>query len=184
VVVSEILPDILQTGLDLVICGTAASKRSASEQAYYAHPGNQFWKILYETGLTPRQLEPREFRQLPEYGIGLTDLAKKVSGSDMDIEQSSYDVVEFRRKIECYQPRVLAFSSKTAASVYLGKPTGSFGYGCLVDRMGSTVLFALPSTSGRAAGYWKAEWWHDCGRLVRGLRADQLEVQAVDIASS
>lgn len=167
---SGILPDVLQPGLNLVICGTAAGRRSAKKQAYYAHPGNRFWDILHETKLTPRRLAPQEFRQLPTYGIGLTDLAKQVSGSDADIERDSYDVAGFRRKIQRHQPRVLAFSSKTAAAVYLGKPTGGFGYGRLADQIGNTVLFALPSTSGRAAGYWDAERWHECARLTRELR--------------
>ena len=42
----HILPDVLQPGLALVFCGTAAGKRSAAERAYYAHPGNMFWRAL------------------------------------------------------------------------------------------------------------------------------------------
>ena len=50
-----ILPDLLQPGLALVFCGTAAGRRSAAEGAYYAHPGNLFWRALHAVQLTPRQ---------------------------------------------------------------------------------------------------------------------------------
>ena len=57
----------------LVIYGTAAGERSAKFGAYYAGPGNKFWRVLYEVGLTPdRALRPSEFRELLSYGIGLS----------------------------------------------------------------------------------------------------------------
>ena len=58
-----------------MICGSAAGRRSAAAGAYYAGPGNKFWRILHESGLTPRRLAPEEFALLPDVGIGLTDLA-------------------------------------------------------------------------------------------------------------
>jgi double-stranded uracil-DNA glycosylase len=50
------LPDVLRQGLRLVICGTAAGKRSAAKKQYYAGRGNQFWKVLYNVGLTGGQI--------------------------------------------------------------------------------------------------------------------------------
>ena len=67
------LEDVLTTGLNLVICGTAASSVSAQRGQYYAGPGNRFWTILWDTGLTDRLLEPPEYGSLLDYGIGLTD---------------------------------------------------------------------------------------------------------------
>ncbi|HET6586644.1 MAG TPA: mismatch-specific DNA-glycosylase, partial [Oleiagrimonas sp.] len=43
-----VLPDLLRAGLGLVFCGTAPSRRSAAEGAYYAHPGNYFWRARFE----------------------------------------------------------------------------------------------------------------------------------------
>ena len=51
-----ILPDVLESGLDLVLCGTAAGRKSAEMLAYYAKPGNRFWPTLHAVGLTPRRL--------------------------------------------------------------------------------------------------------------------------------
>jgi hypothetical protein len=52
---------------------------------YYANPGNLFWRVLAETGLTPQRLRPEDDWRMPEFGLGLTDLAKGVAGQDADI---------------------------------------------------------------------------------------------------
>src|SRR4051794_32803818 len=69
----NVLPDVLRPGLRLVICGSAAGVVSAARGEYYAGPGNKFWDILAVTGLTPRRLLPHEFRDVLDFGIGLTD---------------------------------------------------------------------------------------------------------------
>ena len=163
-----ILPDLLKPKLDLVICGTAAGYRSAEVGAYYAHGSNKFWRVLVEIGLTPRRFRPDEYPLLPESGIGLTDLAKYYFGSDAGLAEGDLDVAGFRAKIESVCPRILAFNGKTAASLALGRrslPTGR-----QTVRFGETIVFVLPSTSGRAGSYWDPVPWHDCAELVRELR--------------
>lgn len=153
---NHILPDVLQPGLKLVFCGTAAGKRSAAERAYYAHPGNLFWRALFETELTPRQLVPSEFPQLPDYGIGLTDLAKRHSGNDDELPRDAFDVPALITKIEHYAPRLLAFTSKNAARAALGHVVD---YGLQHESIGGTKLFVLPSPSGQARGHWDLAPW-------------------------
>ena len=48
----EVLSDLLAPGLAVVFVGTAVGTTSAVRQAYYAGPGNKFWRIVAETGLT------------------------------------------------------------------------------------------------------------------------------------
>jgi len=162
----HVLPDVLQPGLQLVFCGTAAGKRSAAEGAYYAHPGNLFWRALCDAGLTPRLYAPAEFPLLPLLGIGLTDLAKRHSGNDDELPRDAFDVDALRRKIERHAPRLLAFTSKAAARAALGHPAG---YGLQAERIGGTQIFVLPSPSGQARGHWTIEPWRELGRLVRDL---------------
>ena len=111
---SDILPDVLQEGLIIVFCGTAASAKSAEVGAYYANPTNAFWRTLYDIGITARQLDPTEFRTLTQLRIGLTDLAKQVSGNDKDLSADDFDSARVTQKIETYQPDILAFTSKRA----------------------------------------------------------------------
>ena len=101
----HILPDVLEPGLALVFYGTAAGKRSAAEGAYYAHPGNLFWRALFEAGFVPRLLAPHEFPQLPAYGIGFTDLAKYHSGNDSELPRDAFDVPSLTARIERHRPQ-------------------------------------------------------------------------------
>src|ERR1700712_1446785 len=80
-----LLPDVLAPGLAVVFCGTAAGRVSAATGCYYAHPQNKFWRALYEAGLTPRLMAPQEYPLLPSFGLGLTDIAKTVSGMDSQL---------------------------------------------------------------------------------------------------
>ncbi len=82
--VAPILPDVLAPGLRIVFCGTAAGTESARRRCYYAHPQNKFWRALHEVGLTDRRLDCSEFALLPQFGIGLTDIAKTASGMDKE----------------------------------------------------------------------------------------------------
>ncbi|HEV2680028.1 MAG TPA: mismatch-specific DNA-glycosylase [Rhodanobacter sp.] len=165
---STILPDVLQAGLALVFCGTAAGKRSAAERAYYAHPGNLFWRALSEAGLTPCLLAPAEFPHLPDYGIGLTDLAKRHAGNDDELPHDAFDVPALVEKIERYQPRLLAFTSKNAARAALSH---TVGYGLQSETIGSTQLFVLPSPSGQARGHWDLGPWLALSALYRAINA-------------
>jgi hypothetical protein len=59
-----ILPDLLANDLDLVIVGAAAGRISAERRLYYAGPGNRFWRIAQEVGLTPIELRPGDYAKL------------------------------------------------------------------------------------------------------------------------
>jgi double-stranded uracil-DNA glycosylase len=159
-----ILPDLLQPGLALVFCGTAAGRRSADEGAYYAHPGNLFWRALHAVELTPRLFAPAEFPQLPSLGMGLTDLAKHHVGNDDELPRDAFDVTALRLRIERHAPQMLAFTSKAAARAALGRAAD---YGLQAECFGSTRLFVLPSPSGQARGHWDLAPWHALAALVR-----------------
>jgi TDG/mug DNA glycosylase family protein len=160
----SILPDLLAPGLHLVFCGTAAGARSAAEGAYYAHPGNLFWRALFQAGLTPHLFAPADFPALLQLGIGLTDLAKRHSGNDAELPRGAFDAGALRRKIRRCRPRLLAFTSKNAARAALGH---AVDYGLQDEAFGDTRLFVLPSPSGQARGHWNLQPWLALGVLYR-----------------
>src|SRR5947209_19546600 len=84
------LPDILAPGLRLVFVGSNPSIRAAQTGHYYAHPGNRFYPLLHESGLTPRRLRPEEDVLLPTFGIGLTDLYDRPSRRADDVPDPVY----------------------------------------------------------------------------------------------
>jgi len=161
-----ILPDVLAPGLRVVFCGTAPGTRSAREGAYYAHPGNYFWRTLVTTGMTPRLLAPREFRTLLQFGIGLTDVAKHHFGSDSELPRGAFDAKALRRKLARCKPRIVAFTSKNAARAALGSAPGAFRYGPQPLRIAQAQVFVLPSPSAQARGFWNIEPWRQLARLA------------------
>ncbi|MCY4040127.1 MAG: mismatch-specific DNA-glycosylase, partial [Gammaproteobacteria bacterium] len=113
---AHVLPDVLQAGLTTVICGSAPGKASARQGAYYAHPGNRFWRSLFEAGFTDRQLSPEEYPSLPDFGVGLTDLAKHEFGNDDELSAAAYDVEGLAKRVCAVKPKLLAFNGKRPAS--------------------------------------------------------------------
>ena len=160
----QMLPDVLPMGLRAVICGTAAGKRSAERGHYYAGPGNCFWLVLHEIGLTPRVLSASDFANLSDFG--LTDIAKAVFGVDASLTLGDFDVPGFIASIRQCRPEIVAFNGKAAARVFYGlrrrEPLN--GVGTVVPDFPKIVV--LPSTSGSARGWWDLGPWKEFARLV------------------
>jgi len=156
-----ILQDVLKPNLDIVFCGTAVGTASAKKKAYYAGVGNQFYPILFKVGLTPKQLQPQEYPKLLDYNMGLTDMVKKVSGNDIVLTESDFDVLSFKNKIKQHQPKIVCFNGKKAAAVCLGTKTKNVAYGFLPQTIGTTKLFVAPSTSGSARRFWEEKYWYE-----------------------
>jgi TDG/mug DNA glycosylase family protein len=165
-----VLPDLLQPGLKLVFCGTAAGTVSAQRGQYYAHPQNKFWRALHAAGLTPRQFEPREFPELLKLGIGLTDIAKHTFGMDSELPPQSLGraaVEDLRARIAAASPRILAFTSLTGGRRVMG-PKANFGP--QDEPLGKTKVWVLPSPSPAAHWNWNETIWLELGKAVRALK--------------
>ena len=154
-----LLEDVLCHGLNIVFCGTALGKESLKQKVYYAKKGNQFWPTLARVGLTPRELSPHEYPLMPDFGYGLTDICKIAFGNDSELPTTAFDAQAFEQKIMHYQPNILAFTSKRAASEYLGKPVGRVDYGLQQETIGKTRLYVLSSPSGLARRWWREDVW-------------------------
>jgi TDG/mug DNA glycosylase family protein len=164
----HVLPDRLAPDLRTWFVGTAAGPRSAAVGAYYAHPGNRFWRALYEARITPRLFAPADYPLLLDLHIGLTDFCKVSWGVDSQIDRAHFDVEGFRRKVKRLRPKALAFTSKTAASLWLGKPTGRITTGRQdAHASRSPEIFVLPSPSGLATSYWSIEPWRELAAYIR-----------------
>jgi len=162
-----ILPDLLEKGLKLVICGTAPGNISAAAGAYYAAKGNLFYPTLAQCGFTPVELEPGQYPELLKYGIGLTDLVKYTFGLDSSLKADDYDIEGFERKIFKYNPKVVCFNSKTAAKAYLKcKSTGDVKLGLQKSTIGKSKIYVAPSTSPQAKVYWDLSYWQMLKRIV------------------
>jgi TDG/mug DNA glycosylase family protein len=164
----HVLPDVLEPGLDLVFCGTAPGAASARAGAYYAGPGNAFWATLHAVGLTPVRLQPPESARLPEFGIGLTDISKTASGSDLAVGRAGFDPSRLAAAVAETGAAYLAFNGKNAAGAALDRIPG---YGPQPETLGGAAVWVLPSTSGAARRYWDRAPWEALASAVAQHRA-------------
>ena len=168
------LDDLLQDRLSLVICGTAASKESAEQGAYYAGRGNKFWATLHEVGLTDGVLRPEQFRLLLNYGIGLTDVAKTYAGMDREIPNHAFDAECLVTKLCESKPKVVCFNGKEAAKRFFRIRSVEFGeYYAGHLNLPGVRYFVAPSTSGNARRFWCLDKWSELAVIVRKLSGEK-----------
>jgi mismatch-specific thymine-DNA glycosylase len=72
------LTDILAPDLIAVFVGTNPGIRTAAQGHAYAHPSNQFWKLLHSSGCTDERLRPEQDVELPaRYLLGNTNIVER-----------------------------------------------------------------------------------------------------------
>jgi len=130
----------------VLFCGINPGRWSAAAGAHFANPRNDFWRLLYEAGLTPRLLEPHEQHGLPAFGVGVTNAASRMTPGSGDLRKADFAGASARlEQIAAeLQPSWIAFVGKEAYR-------GAFGerpeLGVQQRRLAETRLFVLPSTS-------------------------------------
>lgn len=168
----RVLPDVLAPGLSVVFAAPAVGECAADRGHYYAGPNNAFWRLLHESGLSPRLLEPVEDTTLPTYGVGLADVVK--DSHDVTEGGPAFAVDSFVTRIERWSPQWVAFNGKMvgqAVARALGhrEPT----LGSVEWTIGGAEVFVLPSSSGanRRRDYdgraTRLDWWRELADYVR-----------------
>lgn len=103
--------DVLKPGLRILFIGFNPGLRSAQTGHHFAGPSNRFWKLLAESGLTPRQLRPEEDGELLLYGFGITNIVARPTRAAAELTKAEYrtgqsllkdKLARFRPHIACY----------------------------------------------------------------------------------
>jgi double-stranded uracil-DNA glycosylase len=152
------LADLLRPGLAVVFVGFNPSLPAWRTGHYYANPGNQFYRLLHASGLTPCRLRPEEDARLLEHGIGVTDLLTGVpSARAGDRPAAEYRAARagLTARLLGAAPRVVCFNGLGVFAHYLGRAPVGIGVqaGVLI---GASLVVAAPSSSG-LANRWQAE---------------------------
>ncbi len=150
-------PDILAPNLKVVFCGINPSAYSAVVGHHFARPGNRFWPSLYGGGFTPRLLHPSEDKTLPEFGLGITNVASRATVAAADLFEGELEqgAQQLREKIAQYRPQFLAVLGIGAFREGFKQPKAVLGLQDL--RIGGTKIFVLPNPSGLNAHYKPAD---------------------------
>jgi TDG/mug DNA glycosylase family protein len=105
--------DILAPDLRVVFCGINPGKSSAHTGFHFAHPGNRFWKVIYQAGFTDRLLKPEEEQLLLDTRCGITMLVERptVQASEVALQELRSGGRDLVLKIEQYRRRRWRFSA-------------------------------------------------------------------------
>ena len=160
VILRPVLPDYLASGLDVILVGINPGLRSAEKGHHFAGPGNKFWDLLKDSGLTPKKLHYREDGDLLGYGIGLTNIVARPSSSSSDLGPEDYQAGRrtLRTKIERYRPKIAVCVGITVLrelwpEISTNPKPKKVECGHRPETIGKTALFVLPNPSGRNAHY-------------------------------
>ncbi|TNM67195.1 mismatch-specific DNA-glycosylase [Streptomyces sp. NP160] len=165
------LAEHLAPGLRVVLVGPAVTACAAARGHHHAGPGDDFWRLLHESGITARRFAPEEDADLPSAGVGLTDLLRDPSRAGG--RPAPHDLERFRSAVERCAPTWVAFHGKAAAASYARfeghRPPG---LGEAPWTVAGSRVFVLPSASGanRRASYdgrpARLEWWAELAALL------------------
>jgi mismatch-specific thymine-DNA glycosylase len=164
------LPDYLRSGMRLIIVGCNPGDRSARVGHYYAGRGNEFWPLLYKSGVIPELLDHRDDKRMIEFGVGLTDLVKRPTRGIEELQREEFAEgrILLAQKIEQYAPRVVAFNGKTTFENFAQRPCK---LGLQKERLYGAQVFVLPSTSAKNAtgrGY-KLRYFRQLAKVLEKL---------------
>ncbi|KAF7395594.1 hypothetical protein HZH68_009644 [Vespula germanica] len=179
------LPDYLKENLDIVFVGINPSLMAAHRGKYYAGPGNHFYKLLYESGLTPKCLSFEEDHKLLQYGIGLTNIVSRPTRSSADLKRieikEGAKIIE--EKLRLFKPKIAIFNGKCIYEVYANKNSKSpFHFGLQSEFIGDTAVWVVPSSSARCANFPRMiDKLHFYSALKKYLKFLKGEIEEVDI---
>ena len=160
------VPDVVAPDLDVLFCGINPSLSSAAVGHHFARPGNRFWPALHLAGLTPRRLRPEEDRELPAFGLGITNVVSRPTrtAAELDPAELRAGGAALAALVGRWRPRVLAVLGVTAYRVAFDRPRAALGL--QPGPVGGVITWVVPNPSGLNAHYQLP----DLARIYRQLR--------------
>jgi TDG/mug DNA glycosylase family protein len=152
------LGPIVAPGLRVLFVGINPSLRSAEVGHHFARPGNRFWPTLHAAGFTPRRLRPEEDAELPEHGIGVTNIAARPTraADELSRDELRAGADELERTVAEIAPRLVAIVGLTAYRAAFARPKAAWGL--QPDTIGGRPVWVLPNPSGLNAHYKPADF--------------------------
>jgi mismatch-specific thymine-DNA glycosylase len=136
--------------MKLVIVSCNPTESSVRVGHYYAGRDNEFWPILFESGVVPEPFDYHDDKRVIEFGIGLTDLVKRPSKSaDMlSREDFAEGRIVLSQKLEEFTPRVVAFNGKLAYEQFAQRKCKC---GLQKEHLYGARVYVLPCTPSQPA---------------------------------
>lgn len=151
--VPDVLPGRDDPALRILFCGINPGLVSAATGFHFARPGNRFWRVLHEAGLTPRLLTPSEQGELARLGLGVTNLVARATATAAELgrDEIADGGGRLRALVADRRPIWLAVLGITAYRDAFSDRSAQIGRQPQV--LGRTGIWVLPNPSGLNAGW-------------------------------
>jgi double-stranded uracil-DNA glycosylase len=139
------LPDFVDDGMRLLLCGLNPSEYAADAGVGFARPGNRFWPAALAAGLVSRDRDP--IHALVAHRVGMTDLCKRATARADELSKDEYlaGMQRVERLVRWLRPGAVCF-------------VGLAGWRAAVDRkavageqpdgLGGVPAYVMPNPSG------------------------------------
>lgn len=144
----ESLPDVLAPSLSLIFCGINPGIQAAATGHHFAGRTNRFWRVVHLAGFTPEQIRPEDDHTVLRHGCGLTTVVPRPTKQAAELSRQEIERAgeAFRRKIEQYAPRHIAFLGKMALAAISG--ARNLDWGLQTEPFCGARVWVLPNPSG------------------------------------
>ena len=144
------LADIIDYNLKILFIGFNPGLRSAETGHHFAGYSNRFWKLLHQSGLTPRLMLPEEDISLPSLGLGITNIVARPSREAAELTKEEYAAgrEKLKQKLAHYRPLVACYVGIGVYKEFAGVKKAVCGRQEL-NIVPGIADFVVPSPSGR-----------------------------------
>jgi TDG/mug DNA glycosylase family protein len=168
------LRDRVRPGVQVLFVGINPGMRSAAIGRHFAGYSNRFWKLLFDAGLIPEQLRAEDDERLCEWGLGITNLIRRMTPGIDTLEPHEYvtGLRTLRRKVRRWHPDIVAFVGVSLFRFVFDRK-GPVKLGLQPETFEGARVFVLPNPSGRNANFTYGEMlkaFKDLQRLRVGAR--------------
>lgn len=123
------IDDVIGPSVRLLLVGINPGRRSAELNRHFAGPGNRFWPALSASGLLPRPFAPSDQDELPDHGIGITNLVPRATATAAEVaaEELRSGAARLGEKTRGWGIDVVAVLGVTAYRTAFSRPRAARG---------------------------------------------------------
>lgn len=163
------LTDIIGPDLKVLFCGINPGLKSALDGHHFSGRSNRFWKVLHQSGFTPKQIDPENDKTILELGLGLTTAVARATAraDELSKEEFKESIDVFKNKTEQFHPQYIAFLGKAAYIAFSGKK--QISWGLQPDDFCGAKVWVLPNPSGLNRGFTLVDLVSHYAELYRAI---------------